>query len=1085
MPMKHVKKPVVILIAAMIFIMSFSGCSAFAFTGGTQEIVFSEVVSSNSGSLTVQKLGSPDWIELYNATDHAIDLEGYTLSRADQKEANYTFSSQVIEPGAYLLVMAADAAGGEEYDYPCAGFKLPREGTNLVLKNADGKTVTKISVPALDRDVSWCLYEDAYRYCMTATPGAQNGGLIFDSADDMYSQPAPEGIIINEASISFLELYNNGSGPAQLAYFTLSDDAGDLSKWRLPYYELQPGEYFVISLDGSGEHCASFGISREEGYIYLSYNGDEYAMTDVSGLWENMSAGLNAEGETVYFADTTPGAPNSSVYSQSNEISVMDENAAVRISELMLDNENCLVDEDGDRPDWVELHNSSDAAVNLKNYFLSDNTEDSLKWQLPDTDIQPDGYIIIYLSGKGGELHTTFRVSEGEPLILTDYSTLSQQTVMFPDESRLSNISYGVQDGNWLFFGKGTPGKANTAKGSESISNVEKLDKTNAFISEISASFAARSNGRDWIELYNPSDSSFSLDGLFISDDLSRLDLFPLSGSISPGGYTVVYASDKTSKQGADTAPFSISQAGETVYLSDGTSIVDAFDTGALRYGTTSGRTEGDLTGKRVFFSTPTKGEKNSAPLGGQLNSPEFSEPGGIVSGDITLELSGEGQIYYTTDGSVPTQDSTLYTQPIAITENTVITAICTENGRLSSDPATVTYLFEEAHTLPIVCLSSAPADFNSVYAVSTWSSNKSNNVERRCYIEYYEADGTPGTGFPAGFRVSGNSTRSYPQKSLGIYLRSGYGQTSVVYPFFENYAITEFKSLVLRNAGQNCQNSRMSDAYASMLFSDLNVDTAQTRFVVVYINGRYWGIYDLKENQNEDGFAAQHGVDADEINVIRRNTFAIAGNNSQIKQVYSYAQSWNLSNDEKYNDFCEYVDADAWIDYIIARSYSGDGDIFNQKLWNTASYSSKWRPIFYDCDFAFGSSTANTLSQYFTGDGVASPDGSLTNMYIPTALKKNAGWCEKLLIRYSEVMKYYPEYSLELYDKMADELRPEMKRHIERWGLPRGGFSGWEEQIRSQRQKIAARPENIVRQIQNCFGVSSERMKELFPDFY
>ena len=158
---------------------------------------------------------------------------------------------------------------------------------------------------------------------------------------------------------------------------------------------------------------------------------------------------------------------------------------------------------------------------------------------------------------------------------------------------------------------------------------------------------------------------------------------------------------------------------------------------------------------------------------------------------------------------------------------------------------------------------------------------------------------------------------------------------------------------------------------------------------------------------------------------------------------------------------------------------------MFNQKLWNTSDYSTKWRPIFYDCDFSFGGKSANTLFQFFTGEGFTTRDGSKTNMWIPTALKKNKSWCEKFLNRYSQVLKYYPEYSLELYDKMVEEMRPEMKRHIARWNLPRGGYSAWEDYVKNQRAIIKARPEYLVKQIQNVFNVPNDKMKELFPDIY
>ena len=1035
-----------IFVILTVIVFSLVGCEAAELFSLSDEIIISEAVSSSSSSLIVKNLDSPDWIELYNATDEDIDISGFTIERTDVKGASYTFKSGIIKANDYFVMLACDAESETDFEYPSVGFKLPKEGAGLVLKDARGNVLTKLSLPSLDSDISYAYHGGSYYYCLTATPGKENAGLLFKNASDMYDVDYTEDeIYINEANRSFVELYNSGERPVQLAYFTLSDNAGDMTKWRFPYYELKPDEYFTVSLDFTGEYFTSFSVSAQEGFIYLALNAKQHDALDLTSVGEGMSVGRNSDGEKVFFAEATRGEKNGNAYGALKTPEVMGEAAPVHINELMLENKNTLVDEDGDRSPWVEIYNSSNKSINLENYFLSDDSNDLLKWRLLKKELKPQEYFIIYLSGKDGEAHTSFRISDGEALILTDFSTFEYESVLFPDESRLDNVSYGKKDGKWLFFAKATPGKENITHGSESMENADKLDKTSPFISEVSASKAARSSTKDWIEIYNPTDSPYNLDGLFLSDDLASLQKYALSGSISPLSYEVFSVS-------TESGAFSVSQAGETIYLSDGSCILDTFETGALRLGVTSGRASGDFSGERVFFESPTKGSENAQPKKAQLNVPVFSRAGGIVDAPFSLELSGEGDIYYTLDGGTPDKSSTLYTEPISIAENTVVRAVCVKDGHISSDIISTTYLFEEKHTIPVICISSEKSDFNAIYAVEEWSYKKSDIVERECYVEYYEADGTLGTSFPAGFRVSGNSTRKYAQKSLNLYLRSGYGQTSVVYPFFEDYPITSFSSLTLRNAGQNYDGSRLVDAYAGVLFSRLNLDCAMSSFVAVYINGRYWGLYDLKENQNESCFAYQHGVDESRINVIRRNTFAIAGDNSQIKEVLEYAQSWNLANDEKYARFCEYVDADAWIDYIIARSYCGDGDIYNQKMWNTNDYEIKWRPVFFDCDFSFRSKTSNTLFQYFTGEGFTTPDGSKTNMYIPTALKKNASWCEKFVERYAEVMKFFPEYSLKLYDEMVDEIREEMKRHTARWGFM--SYSSWENAVKEQRER-------------------------------
>lgn len=1071
-----------LLLAVMLFCLPLMGCSAGLLSSGGG-LVFSEIVSSNNSSFLVETLGAPDWIELYNAGDREIDLTGYMLIRTDATDKQFVFPACTLAVGEYLVLYATETTA-ENCDYLVTGFNLPKSGTGLKLKNANGLTVDHLEVPTLKDDISYCRTEVGFRYCKTPTPGSENAGIFVDSLEEAESAAAPEGLRINEASEEFVEIYNAGSEPIALAAFCLTDNASKKSKWRFPYETLEPQEYMTVSLIGEGDIAANFRLSAYETMIYLCYGDEIYDSMELTGLWDGMSKGISPEGSVLYYSTPTPGAENPADGLESLALAEMGADEPVQINEFMVKNTACLVDEDGDRPAWVELYNSSSEAVSLNNYYLSDDADNLLKWQLPDETLGAGEYLVLYLSKKDRAHHANFGISTGEPIILTNYATLRAQTISIPEESRLDNISYGLQDGKWLYFGQGTPGAANTAHGSESIANAEKIDRMGLWINEVSAASPAKYKTKDWIELYNGGSSAVNLSGWYLSDDMDEPRKYALSGTIEPKGYLVVSAGG--SSDDANSANFGISPAGEELILTNPQgAMVDVMETGALRVGVTSGRAAGDYSGARVFFDTPTKGAANAQPLGGQLSTPQFSVDGGFYEeGKVTLELTAaEGEIHYTLDGSQPTADSPLYTKPIDITQNTSVSAIAVKSGRLASDTAVQTYIMEKMPSLPTVCITIDDADFKKVCSVSTWSSDKSHNIERKCNIEYYETDGKLGVSFPCGIRVAGNGTRAYAQKSLALYTRSGYGQTSVVYPFFEESEITEFKSLVLRNSGQNRSKSRMSDVLASNLFQGMNLDTAQSKFVVVFVNGAYYGLYDLKEKLNENYFASYYDIDPDSVNLIRRNQLALAGSNTQIKQTYSKAQSLRTSTTEGYEEFTKYVDEYAWIDYIIARSYTGDTDIFNQKLWNTNDYTVKWRPIFFDCDFSFGGNTS-TLGIYFKGEGHPSPDGSLTNMYISAALKRNDEWCDTFVKRYADVLEWIPEKSLELFDEYYAQLEPEMARHINRWHT-HSSVSSWKSYCNSQRSVLENRPYSIVKQIQNVFNVPTSEMKELFPKYY
>ena len=130
-----------------------------------------------------------------------------------------------------------------------------------------------------------------------------------------------------------------------------------------------------------------------------------------------------------------------------------------------------------------------------------------------------------------------------------------------------------------------------------------------------------------------------------------------------------------------------------------------------------------------------------------------------------------------------------------------------------------------------------APDDFKTVYSVRDHKKIK----ERKGFVSYYESDGLIGTEFPCDVKAKGRGTLSYSQKSLTFGLRAAYGMKTVDYPFFPGYAFTEFAAFALRNAGQDYDMARMRDTYVTRACMGLNVDCANSRCCVLYVNGAYY----------------------------------------------------------------------------------------------------------------------------------------------------------------------------------------------------------------------------------------------------
>ncbi len=217
---------------------------------------------------------------------------------------------------------------------------------------------------------------------------------------------------------------------------------------------------------------------------------------------------------------------------------------------------------------------------------------------------------------------------------------------------------------------------------------------------------------------------------------------------------------------------------------------------------------------------------------------------------------------------------------------------------------------------------------------------------------------------------------------------------------------------------------------------------------------------------------------------MIKCNRKALAGTGDEILRVRAYARSHDLSNEKYYQEFIQWVDEESIMDYVIAQTYIGNGDMFNQKYWRAIDYSTGWRLVFYDLDLALWTKDSNLLNRYFNKYGVPSGDGSLTNMDITYALLQNDGWREKLIERYAHLLNttLSKESLLALFDDMLGQVESEMPRHVERHPYPKT-LTGWEAEVKKLREIVAARTYYGKRNLQSYFHLSDERMAELFPD--
>ena len=241
----------------------------------------------------------------------------------------------------------------------------------------------------------------------------------------------------------------------------------------------------------------------------------------------------------------------------------------ISINEIMADNETTLPDPDfGEYGDWIELYNAGDVDILLEGFFMSDDPEEPMKWQLPsEAQIPANGFLLIWADDHDTGLHTNFKLSKsGESVALFDPSLASVDEVTFGEQE--ADISYGrFPDGADTFetFHTPTPGSSN-----ESDTPPPPAVVINEIMADNETTLVDPDFGEygDWIELYNASGVDVSLEGFFLSDDPEEPGMWQLPGEaqITAGGFLLIWA-DKNDT-GLHTN-FKLGKSGESVALFD------------------------------------------------------------------------------------------------------------------------------------------------------------------------------------------------------------------------------------------------------------------------------------------------------------------------------------------------------------------------------------------------------------------------------------------------------------------------------------------------------------------------------------
>lgn len=564
----------------------------------------------------------------------------------------------------------------------------------------------------------------------------------------------------------------------------------------------------------------------------------------------------------------------------------------------------------------------------------------------------------------------------------------------------------------------------------------------------------------DWVELTNTGSEAVQLAGFTLSQDPANGGEFIFPDSLlAPGAYLIVRATGIT-RTDAETeweAAFRISASGEAIYLFDDRGRrLDRSPAMPLTVGRSIGRFP-DGTGDWLYHDPPTPAAPNTGPgYRGVTPSPRLSLPGGYYSGEIGVSVIAEAddRLYYTTDGSLPTEASAPYTDTLRIEETTSLRVRAFRTGWLAGEGVSASYLFSEKGTLPTVSLIIDPERFQGDTGIYK---RPKTGEEVPLHLSFIEED-TAVVALGLGVKIHAPDGRR--QKSLRLYARSGYGESAIDYALFPGYSVDRFRRVILRNGGNDgSERARihLKDGYAHRLFSQLDASYAVAAYrpVRVVVNGAYFGLYNLRERQDEHYLESHFGLKPEEVDFLEYDAAepndrkAISGDWENWEALRQYVLGNDLSNEASYAAVEKWIDIDNFIDYQLFQIFIGNQDWLsnNIKFYRPRQPNGKWRWVLWDTEYGMGTQVKASVGK---------PDFDFLKMalswggwgredwtWLLRGLVENVTFRDRFTRRYLDLLNssFLPDYLLAELDRVREGIEPELAAQLDRWGTNFGEY--------------------------------------------
>ncbi len=354
----------------------------------------------------------------------------------------------------------------------------------------------------------------------------------------------------------------------------------------------------------------------------------------------------------------------------------------------------------------------------------------------------------------------------------------------------------------------------------------------------------------------------------------------------------------------------------------------------------------------------------------------------------------------------------------------------------------------------------------------------KGREWERAAYMEFFDGENTAVISQGVGIRIHGGYSRRNQQKSFNIYFRADYDYgtknlkgyellpgSNTIYTdgSSESVPITKYANVMLRNGGNDVDITKFQDVFIQSMLTDKNFTTQYARPCMLYLNGEFWGLYNLTEKYGDKYLEEKFGVDNNNVIVYKDLEIdegeTLDPNGTALAELMALG-NLDMTQDANYRKFQDMVDIDSYVDYYAAELYINNNDWWSGcndetphnniqfwKVYNTATESAsnpyadgRWRYMLYDTEWSMGIYNSHEASARY--DSIKYHAIGADNNYngdpVFRALIKNTDFQMRLTNAILDIRNWNFEYerASRILDEFADIYTPLMSKNSTRWNV-------------------------------------------------